>query len=213
MPSKLSAEEVAGRIAAEQPNNTGLRALAAAAGKDQGQAVLLWRMGSRKNRMAAVLMLDPRQTAPALIEDWLDQVEAGPAEDAEVLGDWLLTNLIIKRPPLVAYAKGWEGSPSILRQRLFWYTQMRVAKELPADEQDRLVAILERELGSAPPSVQWTMNLAAGQIGILNPDVRQRCISLGERLGLYKDYPTPKGCTSPYLPLWINAIVARDEKA
>ena len=75
----------------------------------------------------------------------------------------------------------------------------------------RLVALLEQNMASAHPSVQWTMNLAAGQIGILHPLVRGRCIALGERTGLYKDYPTPKGCTSPYLPIWIPAIVARGE--
>jgi hypothetical protein len=39
-----------------------------------------------------------------------------------------------------------------------------------------------------------------------------QCIRLGENLGLYKDYPVSKGCTSPYLPIWIESIVAKSNE-
>ena len=65
------------------------------------------------------------------------------------------------------------------------------------------------EMGSALPEIQWTMNFALGETGIHHPKLRQRAIAIGENLGIYRDYPCSKGCTSPVAPIWINAIVSR----
>jgi len=31
----------------------------------------------------------------------------------------------------------------------------------------------------------------------------------GEKLGIYRDYPVSKGCTSPFAPVWIEEMVRR----
>ena len=41
------------------------------------------------------------------------------------------------------------------------------------------------------------------------PQHRERAIAMGEKLGIYRDYPVSKGCTSPFAPIWINAMVSR----
>jgi hypothetical protein len=41
------------------------------------------------------------------------------------------------------------------------------------------------------------------------PEHRQRALNIGERLGIYRDYPVSKGCTSPFAPIWINEMVRR----
>jgi hypothetical protein len=46
-------------------------------------------------------------------------------------------------------------------------------------------------------------------IGIHFPALRQRALTIGETLGIYRDYPVPKGCTSPFAPIWINGMVRR----
>ena len=38
---------------------------------------------------------------------------------------------------------------------------------------------------------------------------RERALAIGETLGVYRDYPVSKGCTSPFAPIWINAMVSR----
>lgn len=53
------------------------------------------------------------------------------------------------------------------------------------------------------------LNLA--QIGINYPKFRKRAIAIGEKMGIYKDYHTSKGCTSPFAPIWINEMVRRQE--
>ena len=59
------------------------------------------------------------------------------------------------------------------------------------------------------PVVQWTMNSTLAEIGIHFPKLRKRAIAIGEKLGIYRDYPVSKGCTSPFAPIWINAMVSR----
>ncbi len=34
-------------------------------------------------------------------------------------------------------------------------------------------------------------------------------IAIGEMLGIYRDYPVSKGCTSPFAPIWIGEMVRR----
>ena len=64
-------------------------------------------------------------------------------------------------------------------------------------------------MAGADDMVQETMNWCAAQIGITDAGLRGRCIQLGERLALYKDYRVSKGCTSPYLPIWIGSVVGK----
>jgi len=68
---------------------------------------------------------------------------------------------------------------------------------------------LEKEMGSAPPEVQWTMNYCLAGIGIHHPKLRKRALAIGEKLGIYRDYPCAKGCTSPFAPIWIEEMVKR----
>jgi hypothetical protein len=53
------------------------------------------------------------------------------------------------------------------------------------------------------------MNFCLGSIGIAFAEHRQRALDIGERLGVYRDYPCSKGCTSPFVPIWINEMVSR----
>ena len=66
-----------------------------------------------------------------------------------------------------------------------------------------------RKWANADPDVQWTMNSTLAEIGIHFPKLRKRAIAIGEKLGIYRDYPVSKGCTSPFAPIWINAMVSR----
>ena len=64
-------------------------------------------------------------------------------------------------------------------------------------------------MGSAAPAVQWTMNFCLAGIGSHFPKHRKRALAIGEKLGIYRDYPVSKGCTSPFAPIWINEMVRR----
>jgi 3-methyladenine DNA glycosylase AlkD len=64
-------------------------------------------------------------------------------------------------------------------------------------------------MANADPLVQWTMNTTLAEIGINFPNLRNRAITTGETLGIYRDYPVSKGCTSPFAPIWIKEMVSR----
>jgi len=36
-----------------------------------------------------------------------------------------------------------------------------------------------------------------------------RALAIGETLGIDRDYPVSRGCTSPFAPIWINAMLSR----
>lgn len=61
----------------------------------------------------------------------------------------------------------------------------------------------------AKPEVQWTMNNTLAAIGITHAQHRACAIAIGEKIGLYSDWPVAKGCTPPYVPVWIHAMVKR----
>jgi 3-methyladenine DNA glycosylase AlkD len=64
-------------------------------------------------------------------------------------------------------------------------------------------------MGEAAPEVQWTMNCCLAEIGIHFPKQGKRPLAIGEALRIDRDYPGSKGWTSPFVPIWINAMVSR----
>ena len=46
-------------------------------------------------------------------------------------------------------------------------------------------------------------------IGIHDAKLRKRAVAIGEKIGLYKDWPVSKGCIIPYVPVWVDAMVKR----
>ena len=91
-------------------------------------------------------------------------------------------------------------------------TAGRVAREPGGLDQSGLLDRLEAEMPGAQPAAQWTMNNTLAGIGINTPELRDRAVEIGERLGIYRDYPVPKGCTSPFAPIWITEIVRRQDE-
>jgi 3-methyladenine DNA glycosylase AlkD len=88
-------------------------------------------------------------------------------------------------------------------------TAERVGKSPDGLDIPALLARIESEMADADPEVQWTMNNTLAGIGIHFPKHRKRAIAIGEKLGVYRDYPVSKGCTSPFAPIWINFMVSR----
>ena len=72
---------------------------------------------------------------------------------------------------------------------------------------EALLDRIEKEMPKARPETKWTMNNTLAAIGIEHPKHRKRAIAIGEKIGLYKDWPVSKGCTIPYVPVWIDAMV------
>ena len=91
-------------------------------------------------------------------------------------------------------------------------TAGRVTRNPEGIDVPGLLDRIESEMPIAPAPVQWTMNTTLAQIGINFPELRARALAIGEKLGIYRDYPVSKGCTSPFAPIWINEMVNRQTK-
>lgn len=159
--------------------------------------------------MLSLLILDLKAVDVAYVERMISDLEAVDGKEQSQLLDSLVANVIMKKAALKNETAKWRDDPSTLRQRVFWSVQARSVRAENHALNEQLLQHIERELPAATEKVQWNMNWCAAQIGIADERLRGRCIALGERLGLYRDYPVSKGCTSPFLPLWIGSVVGK----
>ncbi len=191
---------------------TTIRAMATAIGRNRELADRLWRTGGRNRRLLSLLLLDPKQVDPGMLRDLTADLEHADRKDQDQTGDWLLSAVVMKNRKLHSQVESWGSDPSIVRRRLYWQFQARTVDGSKGEQNAGLLATIEREIRSAPEQVRWTMNWCAASIGIEDGNLRERCVRLGETTGFYRDYQTPKGCTSPYLPAWIDAVVRKRGK-
>ena len=126
------------------------------------------------------------------------------------LADWLGTHVVKLHPAKEALRQQWMESDRPMARRAGWsLTAERIIKAPDGLDLGALLDRIEREMDGEPTVVQWTMNYSLAEIGIRFPEHRARALALGEKLGAFRDYPTSKGCTSPYAPLWIAEMVSR----
>lgn len=214
MSSATEAQALLDRLDSTRPNNTQMRAIAKELGKNPELATRLWESGGFSARMLSLLILDLKAVDVPRIERMISDLEsADDAREQSQLLDWLIANVVMKKAALKNETAKWRDDPSTLRQRVFWSVQARSVRAENHALNEQLLEHIERELPAAGDKVQWNMNWCAAQIGIADERLRGRCIALGERLGLYRDYPVSKGCTSPFLPIWIGAVVGKQAPA
>lgn len=126
------------------------------------------------------------------------------------LADWLNDYVVKKHPESEALRERWMKAKDDWAARAGWsLTAERVAKGADGLDLPALLDRLESEMAKAPPETQWTMNTCLVQIGIHSPKHRKHALAIGEALGICRDYPTSKGCTSPFAPIWIEEMVRR----
>jgi len=130
------------------------------------------------------------------------------------VADWFNAYVVKEYPGKEMLRKKWMQSKNKWAARAGWsLTSGRIAREPDGLDMTALLDRIEKELPVAEPEIQWTMNTALAQIGISHPAHRKRAIAIGEKAGIYRNYPVSKGCTSPFAPIWINEMVRRQTKA
>ncbi|MBB3701432.1 DNA alkylation repair protein [Flammeovirga yaeyamensis] len=175
--------------------------------KDHEMALELWTIPEFFPRQLAILILDKAKLDQEVINQLdKDIQEQHPQKEKTQMIDWLMANQLTKNKKLIGLMESWEDSPSALQRRLFWYYQARLrwTGKTPPSNSKELIDKLEADILNEPPEVQWAMNFTAAWIGIYEKEYRDRCISIGENIGLYKEEKAPKGCTPNYLPEFIR---------
>jgi 3-methyladenine DNA glycosylase AlkD len=181
-----------------------IRKVAAKIKRDHELALALWDTGNIDARLLAILVLKPK----GLSRDDMDRMvrEASFPQ----LADWLNSYVVKNHPDKESLRQSWMQDDDPWANRAGWtLTSERVAKSPDGLDLPALLDRIEADMASAPAPAQWTMNTCLAGIGIHHPTLRKRAMAIGERLGVYRDYPVSKGCTSPFAPIWINEIVQR----
>lgn len=191
------------------PNQYGLkmgdiRNVAKKIKSDHALALELWKTGNVDARFLATLVVNPKQ----LSKDELTEMVR--SERYTHVADWLYSYVIKDYPDTEPLRLAWMESNDAMCARAGWsLTSGCVARNPDVLDLTAILTRIEAEMPHAAPEVQWTMNSTLANIGIRFPEHRERALAIGERLGIYRDYPVSKGCTSPFAPIWINEIVRR----
>ena len=181
-----------------------IRKLATKIRTDHELAVALWESGNIDARLLAILLIKPRDLSSEDVDGMVRSV------DFAQVADWLNAYVVKKHPNKEMLRERWMVSDDPWAARAGWsLTAERIARNPEGLDVPALLDRIESEMADAAPVVQWTMNFCLAGIGIHFPDYRERAIAIGETLGVYRDYPTSKGCTSPFAPIWINEMVRR----
>ena len=167
-------------------------------------ALALWKTGNIDAQQLATLLIKVDLLSADELERMVKSVTFA------WLADWLHSYVTKVHAGKETLRQKWMTSDNPWTARAGWQlTAGRVAKSPEGLDLAALLDRIEREMGTAAPEVQWTMNMCLAEIGIHFPNHRKRALAIGEKLGIYRDYPCSKGCTSPFAPIWINEMVSR----
>jgi 3-methyladenine DNA glycosylase AlkD len=181
-----------------------IRTLAAKLKTNDQLAIALWGTENIDARLLAILLIKPKN----LSRDELDRMVRS-VNFAQV-ADWLNSYVVKNHPDKESLRQSWMEDNDPWAARAGWnLTSERIAKNPDGLDLGALLDRIESEMGNAASEVQWTMNFCLAGIGIHFNEHRKRAIAIGEKLGIYRDYPVSKGCTSPFAPIWINEMVRR----
>lgn len=181
-----------------------IRMLAKRIRTDHQLALSLWETGNVEAQFLATLLIQPKKLPAGEIDRMARSVAFVR------VADWLNAYVVRKHPDKEALRRDWMAADNRWAARAGWdLTAERVAKNPDGLDLPAVLSRIESEMDGAEPEVQWTMNNTLAAIGIHHPEHRRRAIRIGEKLGVYRDYPVSKGCTSPFAPIWIEAMVSR----
>jgi len=184
-----------------------IRAIAKKIKTDHELALELWETGNVEAQLLATLIIKPNSLSAKELDTMTRSTTCAQ------VADWLNAYVVPQHPEVDALREKWMKDKDRWAARAGWnLTASRVNKgddAAPHFDPAALLDRIEKEMPKAKPEVQWTMNNTLAAIGIKHAAHRERAIAIGEKIGLYSDWPVSKGCTPPYVPVWVEAMVKR----
>lgn len=181
-----------------------IRALAKKIKVNHALALELWPTGNVEAQLLATLIMEPASLSAKELDALTRSVTCSQ------VADWLNANVVKNHPEKETLRGRWMEASDRWAARAGWnLTAERVSGDADGLDLSALLDRVEAELPKAKPEVQWTMNNTLGAIGIHHAAHRQRAMAIGEAIGLYRDWPVSKGCTPPYVPVWVAEMVKR----
>ncbi|MGL4624500.1 MAG: DNA alkylation repair protein [Culicoidibacterales bacterium] len=183
-----------------------LRKIAKKIKRDHELAKQLWASGNSDARVIAAMIFDPEQLNTQECEQLICSCQSYRSHDE------LIAHTLSQAQAAQTLAEKWWDSDDEFLARAGW--SLVVAKIINKKELEKIPSYLtkiEREMQQAKGKHQDVMNRALCEIGIRYPEYTERCLAIGEKLGVYKDVKVAKGCTSPYALEWIPAGIRNRE--
>jgi len=182
-----------------------IRAIAKKIKTDHELALELWDTGNVEAQLLATLVMKPE----SLSADELDALTRSTT--CAQVAEWLNSYVVAQHPEKEALREKWMKAKDRWAARAGWHlTASRVNRDAEGLDMAALLERIEKEMPKAAPEVQWTMNNTLGAIGVKHAAHRRRAVAIGEKIGLYRDWPVSKGCTPPYVPVWVETMVKRE---
>jgi 3-methyladenine DNA glycosylase AlkD len=181
-----------------------IRALAKKIKADHELALRLWGTGNVEAQLLATLLIRPASLSTGEIDGLTRSTTCAQ------VADWWNAYVVAHHPEKDALRQKWMKAKDRWAARAGWnLTAGLVNKGGAGLDLEALLKRIEKEMPKAKPEVQWTMNNTLAAIGIREARLRKRVLAIGEKIGLYRDWPASKGCTPPYVPVWVEAMVKR----
>jgi len=169
----------------------------------------LWQTECLEARLVAVLIMKPKELSVDQLKMLVQTATYGH------LADWVNSYLVKQHPDKEQLRVSWlslNANDEPWLARTAWsLTTERVSKSPDGLDIAGVLKRIDNELATVPEPARWTMNFCLGELGINHAEFRDEAIAIGERVGAYRDYPTSKGCISPFVPLWVAAITERQK--
>lgn len=185
-----------------------LRKLAKQLGRNHELALELWESGNTDAQWLACMMFDVKKLS-------IDEVRSMVSELTYFdMIDKFIGEVVCNHKNADVLAEEWSASSEDNLGRAGWNLIVhRISNDkLTNAELEKLLVTIEIELQTTTSGKQWAMNHALCEIGICYPQFTERCITLGETLGVYRDMKVSKGCTSAYAPNWIGTVIEKRKK-
>lgn len=186
-------------------NRGPLRQMAKAYIPNHDLGLELWSTNTLETRLLAAMILEPKKLSIIDLDALLNQTQSVSLIDEltfEVFETFQLTTELFE---------DWLHHPDLMHQRAAWNSAIvQVHRKRMTDEEAKeLIDYIENHLVNAPELVKYAMNRCLVEIGVNYKAYTERCLEIGASLGVYKEVMVAKGCTSPYAPDWIHAILRR----
>ncbi len=168
-------------------------------------SIALWNTENVDARFLSILIMEPEKLS-------LEELEYIVSSTNFVrVADWVNSYVVKPHPKNGVVREKWMVSSNLMLARAGWnLTAIKARVEPTVLNIPEILETIYKQMKNAPEEVKWTMNIALAYIGIYLPNYRKKALAIGEELGVYRDYPVPKGCTSPFMPEWVNEMVRRE---
>ena len=178
-----------------------LRKMAKRIGKNNELAWNLWITNIYELRILALSIFDGKNLSENELLNLITST------DTKYLIDEYAFSLDAQRNDQLERIEDWfkHDDPRVRQTAWNLAIVLNNSNQLSFEQRKTLVDRIEHELLDQEPNTQYAMNRLLSEIGIRYDDLTDRCVAIGEKIGLYREMKVAKGCTSLYAPAWIEA--------